>query len=246
MQRYFIDTKQINNNTIIIKGNDVHHIKTVMRMSVDDKIIVCDEIDTYLCKIIFIGNEVEAEIIEKINENVELNINITIAHGLVRREKMEEVIRRLVELGCKSYIPIDMRRSVVKHKEINIERLNKIVKEASEQSQRTKLMDLCDVISFNELLKYINDFDLVLFAHTVYKENNFLYDILVNNNSFKNNKNILVIVGPEGGFDDEEVKKLLTFPNVKPIGLGKRILRTETAPLYIMSVLGFIGEKYED
>lgn len=246
MQRYFIETKQINNNIITIKGNDVHHIKTVMRMNTDDKIIVCDEVDTYLCKIIFIGNEVEAEIIEKINENVELNINITIAHGLVRREKMEEVIRRLVELGCKSYIPVDMQRSVVKHKEINIERLNKIVKEASEQSQRTKLMNLYNIISFNELMKKINDFDLVLFAHTVYKENNFLYDILVNNNCFQNNKNILVIVGPEGGFDDEEVKKLLTFPNVKPIGLGKRILRTETAPLYIMSVLGFMGEKYED
>lgn len=246
MQRYFIETKQINNNIITIKGNDVHHIKTVMRMNINEKIIVCDEVDTYLCKITFIGNEVEAEIINKINENVELNINITIAHGLVRREKMEEVIRRLVELGCNSYIPVDMRRSVVKHKEINIERLNKIVKEASEQSQRTKLMNLSDVISFNDLLKQISNFDLVLFAHTIYKENNFLYELLVNNYDVHKYNNILVIVGPEGGFDDGEVEKILKFTNVRPIGLGKRILRTETAPLYIMSVLGFLGEKYDN
>lgn len=246
MQRYFIKTEQINNNIITITGNDVHHIKTVMRMNIDDKIIVCDEFDTYLCKIVFINDNIEAEIIKKITEDVELDINVTIAHGLVRREKMEEVVRRLVELGCKSYIPVDMRRSVVKHKEINIERINKIIKEASEQSQRTKLMNLSYVISFKDLLNQIAHFDLVLFAHTIYKENNFLYELLASNENIQKYNNILVIVGPEGGFAEEEVEKLLKQNKVKPIGLGKRILRTETAPLYIMSVLGFLGEKYDN
>lgn len=241
MQRYFITKEQINNNIVTIKGDDVHHIKTVMRMKISDKIMVCDEEKTYLCSIINIYNNVDAEIIEELQDNSEMEINVTIAHGLVRREKMEEVVRRLVELGSVSYIPVNMTRSVVKHKEINIDRLNKIIKEASEQSQRTKLMKINEVISFNELLKLIPKYDLVLFAHTLYKDQVNLF------NEIKNKKsNILVIVGPEGGFDDKEVEKLLKFDNLKPISLGKRILRTETAPLYIMSVLGFIGEQYEN
>lgn len=242
MQRYFIDKNQINNNIITIKGDDVHHIKTVMRMNINDKVFVCDEENTYLCSIMSITNCVELEIIETLNDNVEMDIKVTVAHGLVRREKMEEVVRRLVELGCCSYIPVNMTRSVVKHKEINIDRLNKIIKEASEQSQRNKLMKINEVISFGDLLKSINNYDLVLFAHTLYKDQVNLF------NELKNNKanNVLVIVGPEGGFDEKEVEKLIKYDNLKPISLGKRILRTETAPLYIMSVLGFIGEQYDN
>lgn len=245
MQRYFIDKEQINSNIITIKGDDVHHIKNVMRMNIKDQVIVCDENNTYLCEILFIGNVVELNIIEQIEENVELPLKVTIAHGLVRREKMEEVVRRLVELGCYSYLPINMTRSVVKHKEINIERLNKIIKEASEQSHRNKLMKISEVISFSDILNKISNYDIVLFAHTLYKNENKLYNYFVNENDL-NNKNILVIVGPEGGFDDKEVEKLIKYKNVIPVGLGKRILRTETAPLYLMSILGFIGEKYED
>lgn len=241
MQRYFIDKSQIDTKKIIIKGDDVHHIKTVMRMQINDKILVCDEENTYLCKISNISNVVEAEIIETINDNFEMNINVTVAHGLVRREKMEEVVRRLVELGCYSYIPVNMTRSVVKHKEINIDRLKKIIKEASEQSQRTKLMKISEVINFSELIKDFNNYDLVLFAHTLYKDKVNLFNEIKNNNS----KNILIIIGPEGGFDEKEVNQLVKYDKLKPISLGKRILRTETAPLYIMSVLGFIGEQYE-
>ena len=241
MQRYFINNNQINNNIVTIFGDDVHHIKTVMRMRIGEKVYVCDEIKTYICEIINITNTVELSILEEINENSEMELKVTVAHGLVRREKMEEVVRRLVELGCFSYIPVNMTRSVVKHKEINIERLNKIIKEASEQSHRQKLMRISEVISFNDLLKNIANYDLVLFAHTLYKDDVNLFD------SIKHKcNNVLVIVGPEGGFDDKEVEKLIKYDNLKPISLGKRILRTETAPLYMMSVLGFIGEQYEN
>ena len=241
MQRYFIEKKQINNNIITITGDDVHHIKTVMRMRINEKVLVCDEEKTYLCSIMNITNTVEVEILETLDDNVEMDINVTVAHGLVRREKMEEVVRRLVELGCFSYIPVNMTRSVVKHKEINIDRLNKIIKEASEQSQRNKLMKISEVINFNDLLKMIDSYDLVLFAHTLYKDQVNLFTEIKNKC-----KNILVIVGPEGGFDDKEVEKLIKYTNLKPVSLGKRILRTETAPLYIMSVLGFIGEQYDN
>jgi 16S rRNA (uracil1498-N3)-methyltransferase len=102
-------------------------------------------------------------------------------------------------------------------------------------------MKISEVINFNDLLKMIDSYDLVLFAHTLYKDQVNLFTEIKNKC-----KNILVIVGPEGGFDDKEVEKLIKYSNLKPVSLGKRILRTETAPLYIMSVLGFIGEQYDN
>lgn len=242
MQRYFVKKEQINNNIVKIFGDDVHHIKTVMRMKINDKVLVCDELNTYLCTIDSISNEVTLKILEIFTDNNELNLDVTIAHGLVRREKMEEVIRRLVELGCYSYIPVDMKRSVVKFKEINLSRLEKIVKEASEQSQRVKLMKLSEVISFKQLISICNNYDLILFAHVGKKDKINLH------NETKNlkGKKILVIVGPEGGFDDKEISILEEFKQLKTVSLGKRILRTETAPLFLMSILGFLGEQYEN
>ena len=185
-----------------------------MRMELNDKVTVCDNENTYLCKVIKLGKKVELEIIDKLDLHPELIQNITIAHGLVRREKMEEVVRRLVELGCYQYIPVDMKKSVVKNKDINLDRLNKIIKEAS---------------------------DLVLLCHAKERENINLFNEIKN----KDFKNILVIIGPESGFDDSEISALKNY-NAKIISLGKRVLRTETAPLYIMAVLSFIGEQYEN
>ena len=242
MQRYFVKQQQINNNIVKIIGDDVHHIKTVMRMRIGEHVLVCDEIKTYLCSIDSIANDVTLSILETYQDNNELNIDVTVAHGLVRREKMEEVIRRLVELGCNSYIPVDMKRSVVKFKDINISRLEKIVKEAAEQSQRLKLMELSEVISFKQLLSKLQNYDLILFAHVGNKDQVNLFNELKD----FNNKKILVIVGPEGGFDDKEVEVLESYNHLKTVSLGKRILRTETAPLFVMSVLGFLGEQYEN
>lgn len=241
MQRYFVNKEQINKTIVKINEDDSYHITTVMRMELNDKVTVCDNENTYLCKVIKLGKKVELEIIDKLDLHPELIQNITIAHGLVRREKMEEVVRRLVELGCYQYIPVDMKKSVVKNKDINLDRLNKIIKEASEQSERTKLMKISNVISFNSLIKIFNSYDLVLLCHAKERENINLFNEIKN----KDFKNILVIIGPESGFDDSEISALTNY-NAKIISLGKRVLRTETAPLYIMAVLSFIGEQYEN
>lgn len=243
MQRYFVDKESINfeSNIVTISSSDVHHIKDVMRMSVGDKVIVCVVNKSFLCRIINISNNVLLEIIEEIKENNELDCKVTIAHGLVRRDKLEEVVRRLVELGCNTYQSVYLARSVVKKMELNLDRLNKIVKEASEQSNRNELMKVNSPITFKQLLNLMKEYDLVLLAHTINKENVNLM------NELKKYKyqNILVIIGPEGGFDNNEVDKLIDN-GAKMVSLGKRILRTETAPLYIMSVLGFLGENNED
>lgn len=231
MQRYFINENQINNNVVRIVNEDVHHIKNVMRMKINDKIIAVSDHNVYLCEIISYDGFVEARIIEEINENNELLIDVTIAQGLVRREKTEEVIRRITELGATKYIPVNMKRSIVKVKEAKTDRWNKIVKEASEQSHRNRLMSINEVISINELIKDRVNYDLCLFAH-VDNQKLSLQDYLLD---FKG-KSILVLVGPEGGFDPSEVK-LLINNGFKMVSLGNLVLRTETAPLYIMSIL---------
>jgi len=240
MQRYFINSTQVHNNIITIINSDVHHIKNVMRMKIDDEIIVCDELENvYLGKIITISNEeVKVEIVKNIDAKSELPINVTIAHGLVRREKTEEVIRRLAELGCYEYQPIIMNRSIVKVVNDKSERQNKIIKEACEQSQRNRLMILSPVIDLKKLIARKDEFSLCLYAD--FNPNVAHLKPLLQKFT---GKNILVVIGPEGGFSIEEVTTLDKAGFI-PITLGKRVLRTETAPLYVMSVIGYEFEKF--
>lgn len=248
MQRYFINEDQIKNENnellVYIDEADSHHIKDVMRMHLNEKVIVCIENKTnYLCEIILLSKKVVLRVIEELNENNELNINVTIAHGLVRKDKQEEVIRRLTELGCFAYLPVMMDRSIIKlnNKELKFknERLERIVKEATEQSERNKKMLLLDVIAFNDLIKIFPNYDLVLFASVSEKNDLSLKEKL---NIKENTKNILVIIGPEGGFSDSEIEKIKKT-SAYTISLGKRVLRTETAPLCAMSILAYEGEK---
>lgn len=246
MQRYFVNEKQIQNNVITIDELDSHHIKTVMRMRENEKVLVCLNNEsvshTYLCKIISLSKNVLLEIIEELNENNELDFKVTIAHGLVKRDKQEEVIRRLVELGAYAYMPVIMQRSVIKidlsKRKFSNERFERIVKEASEQSERNKLMKLMDIHSFNELIKAFENYDLVLFASVASKDDLTLKEKI---SKFKA-KNILVIIGPEGGFSEKEIE-MIENTKAETISFGKRVLRTETAPLYAMSVLSYLGEK---
>ena len=248
MQRYLINKNQINNNLITIIGNDVHHIKNVMRMNVGDNVYAFDnEKNVYLCKIIDISEEVTLQILENVKYDSELDTQVTIAQGLVNRDKTEEVIRRLVELGCYKYQPVIMDKSVIKYDEKNIkekakldriDRLNRIVKEASEQSERISLMKVESPISLKELINSFDNYDLVLFCHVASKDDFTLRELIHN----KKYNNILVVIGPESGFSEKEVK-LLDENKALRVSLGKRVLRTETAPLSIMSIIAYEVEQ---
>lgn len=252
MQRYFLNNDtNIIDNKLTISGRDFHHIKNVMRMKIKDKVYCCIDSKTYLCEITsFLSDAVELSVLERIEKDAELSVDVTIAQGIVRREKTEEVIRRITELGAHKYIPVTMERSIVKIKEkgnSKLERQKSIIKEACEQSHRNRLMEISDVMSFKELLNEKSNYDLCLFAYEESgRENN--YNLMKYLKEFPlNSKNILVLVGPEGGFSEKEVA-LLEKNNFKAVGLGPRILRTETAPLYIMSVIAYqieMGEKNE-
>jgi len=240
MQRYFLENVEVVNNSISIGGTDFHHIKNVMRMKIDDLVYVCFDSLTYIAKISqFLPDRVVLELLEKLDKDVELNVDITIAHGLVRREKMEEVIRRICELGAHEYIPVMMARSIVKikdSKDSKIQRQKTIIKEACEQSHRNRLMEIVEAVEFKKFIEMSKNYDLCLFAYEESGRSN-NYNLKKYLKEFKG-KNILVLVGPEGGFSEYEVE-VLEKNGFYAVGLGPRILRTETAPLYVMSAISY-------
>lgn len=239
MQRYFIDEKQIFDDKIFISGNDFYHISKVMRMKINDKIIVVSNEKSYLCIIDkFFDDKVIAVITEEFLENKELPINVTIAHGLVRREKTEEVLDKITQLGASDYIQVVMERSNIKLNDEKIdkkiERMNKIAKEASEQSHRTKKLLVHKPIQINELINLKNNYDLLLYAYEKADLDKSLKKFL----GEKKYQNILILVGPEGGISETEAA-LLDENGFYAITLGPRILRTEVAPTYIMSAISY-------
>lgn len=233
MQRYFIKSNQINPSIITIKDSDVHHIKNVMRMRLGDEVLCTDEISTtYRCQIEAMDAIVRCRIMEQVVEHPEMRVKLTIAQGLISREKTEEVIRRLVELGAKAYIPVVMRRSKIQNDRINYDRYDKIIKEAAEQSQRNVLMQCHHAVAFDELKVLGTQYPTKLVADL--GTNHSLKDLLPRETAA-----ILVVIGPEGGFDTAELDQLNKW-GYQVVSLGNRTLRTETAPLFVASVCGYV------
>lgn len=233
MQRYFVKEK-IGNN-IVLDNNDMHHIKNVMRNKKDDLIECVYEEKLYICKIAELNNN-QVEIVEEKTDNNELNYDITIAIALVKEQKMDLILQKLTELGVTRIIPVKMERSIIK---LDKEKFNKkkdrwlkICKEASEQSKRNKIPEITDLMTIEELGKL--DFDKKFVCSTKTPEN------LVNN-YLQDNKNyatMIFAIGPEGGIAPKEEDKLISF-GFTPISLGNRIMRVETAAIYIASIANF-------
>ena len=239
MQRYFVDPNNVYENKVIITDGDYHHITKVMRMKEGNNVLVSDGTNSYKCVISQITDcEVVLEIIETLNEKKELPVKVTIAHGITRREKMEEVIDKITQLGASFYLPIHMERCNVKFNDEKLdrkmERMNKIAKEAAEQSHRTSLLTVEKPISFKEMINLKNKYDLCLYAYEITSKDKSLKEVLKENSY----KNIIILIGPEGGISDKEVD-ILNKNNFLPVSLGPRILRTEVAPTYAMAAISY-------
>lgn len=239
MQRYFVKDEQISDNEITIVGDDVKHIAKVMRMKSGDAII-CHTYDgvVYLCRIREISNnEVRASIVEQLKENRELSIRITIAQALPKGEKLEYIIQKGTELGAAHFILFSSERSVVKWDEKKgtkkLERLNKIAKEAAEQSARTILPTVEFMPSFKSLLLK-NEFTKKIFAYEEYGKACEHEGLKTTFHALKAGDSLLVVIGPEGGFSPKEADEL-TSNGFVPCSLGPRILRTETAAAYVLA-----------
>lgn len=243
MQRYFVLEKELRKGLIIkIEDSDFHHIKDVMRMKENDQVIICNDELTFNAHIMtFNKNDVLIELDDEIYISNELKIKVDIAQGLTTREKREEVIQKITQLGATTYIPVKMAKCLVKENNNSLKqliRLNKIAKEASEQSQRDRKLKVLEPISFKELINSKKNYDYCFYATLL---ENSTIDNLGKAIKSLNNHKILVVVGPEAGFnnlEEEEMKK----QGFIPISLGKRTLRTEVAPVYIMSVISYLME----
>lgn len=234
MQRYFINEEDFLNNRI----NEVHHIKNVMRMNIDDEVIVVYK-KSYMVRIKEISDYVYYDVLYEIKENKELDIDVTIIQGYPKGDKTENIIMHNTELGASNFIIAFMKRSVVKLDDKKIfskkDRYQKIAKEAAEQSHRL-IIPSVDIKYLKEI--DFTKFDLLLVAY----EANDDYNILRNKiKDLKTSDKIAIVIGPEGGIDNEEIE-FLKQKNAVFCSLGNRILRTENAANFVMSILTYERE----
>lgn len=243
MPKFFVNTNQIEGNTVIIQNEDVNHIKNVLRAKIDDTIDICDRMTfkNYICKIEKIEEKnIYCYIIEEIESNVEASIKVSIFQGLPKADKMELIIQKSVELGVYDITPIEMKRCVVKLNEKDkikkIQRWQKISESAAKQSGRDRIPNINQIINVNQLYKCITEYDLVLVAYEDEKKNTLKQELIKIKNDDKKEKKIAIVIGPEGGIDSKEIEGFKEN-NAKIITLGNRILRTETVALNMLSII---------
>ena len=235
MQRYFANKKD---NLVILSDGDVHHLLHVMRAKQGEEIEVVADNKLY-SSIIESINPLRIVIDYEIPIDSELPIPVTLFFALAKGDKIDFVVQKATELGASKVVLVKTERSIVKFDEKSLhhklERFQKIAKEASEQSHRLVVPEIVGVVDIKNIPSSLLA-DLNLLAYE--KEAGQTRDFLKENNF----KSISVMIGPEGGFSTEEVN-LLNKIGFKNISLGKRILRTETAAVYALSVIGYLLEK---
>lgn len=249
MPKFFVNEEQINENKIQIIGSDVNHIKNVLREKIGNKITICNTSTTqdYICEITKIQEEsIHCNIIGKLETNVETNIKVTIFQGLPKSDKMELVIQKSVELGVYDITPVEMKRCVVKLNEKDkikkIQRWQKISEVAAKQCGRGIIPKINDVVNIKNICNLCKEYDIVLLAYENEKENTIKQELENIKEINKDELKIAVIIGPEGGIDNSETKQL-SEAGAKIITLGKRILRTETVALNVLSIIMYELEK---
>ncbi len=239
MQQYFVKNK-IEEKEIVLEEDIAFHVQKVMRMKPQTRIRLVDaDKRCYLAEIDYRKNQVFAIILDEIRESSEMNCEITLIMGLIRQEKWDFVLQKCSELGVKRIIPMMSSRNVVKTKEEKIEkkleRWNKITQEACEQCKRFEIAEVSAPIKLNHCDKYKSELNLIAYENA----ESISEDIrtLLNYNC----KSVTFIIGPEGGFSEEEVM-LCESMGYKRCSLGKRILRAETAAMYCCAVVNALVE----
>lgn len=241
MQRYFVPTNQFYENYALITGQDAHHIKNVMRNNINDEVTVVDDLGHgYLSRISEITNQsIKVEFISALEPDMN-HSKITIAQAMIKRDRFEWFLEKSTELGVYAIIPTLFEYSIIKIDEENelkkIQRYQTIVKEASEQSRRLVVPKIHNIQKVSQL-KY-DEYDKILICYEGASHDDFITTIASNLNS---EMNILVVIGPEGGISPKELNLLQSKGGII-CSLGKRILRSETAGLLVLSLLNSIWE----
>lgn len=230
---------------IEIMGSDVNHIKNVLRMKTGDKVYLSNGSDLeYECSL---SEWTQDSILAKIEDvhgmETELPAKITLYQGLPKGDKMEMIIQKAIELGVTEIVPTAMKRCVVKldakKAAKKVSRWNTIALSAAKQAKRGIIPEVREVRSFKEILEEVKDIELMLVPYEEAKGMQESKELI---NKANGKKSIGIIIGPEGGFEKEEIEQLKAVGG-KTMSLGKRILRTETAGMTVLSILMFTIEE---
>jgi 16S rRNA (uracil1498-N3)-methyltransferase len=232
--------------SVIIRGNDVNHIKNVLRMRPGEEVAVSNGIDgrEYRCGILALEEDcVRLELRFIKEDGVELPAKIYLFQGLPKADKMELIIQKAVELGAFQVIPVAMKRCVVKlddkKADAKLKRWQGIAEAAAKQSKRGVIPTVAPVMHYAQAVKMASEMDLKLVPYELAEGMEQTKQFI---ESAKPGQQIAVFIGPEGGFDPEEIR-IAKEAGIEPITLGKRILRTETAGFTTIAWLMYQLEK---
>ena len=247
MFQFFVEPGQININDkrVIIEGPDVNHIKNVLRMKVGEEIVVSDGVDgkEYRCGISALEDtRVLCELRFIKEDNVELPAKVYLFQGLPKSDKMEMIIQKAVELGVYQVIPVATKRCVVKLDDkkasSKIARWQAIAEAAAKQSKRGIIPKVADVMPFSQAVTKAGQMTVKVIPYEMAEDMDKTREVFA---GIRPASEVAVFIGPEGGFEPAEIA-MAQEAGVEPITLGKRILRTETAGLTVLSWLVYLLE----
>ena len=247
MYRFYVDQDAVKGEEITLTGEDNNHIRNVLRMRSGEEITVCDGAGTdYACRLTELSKDcVKAQILTKAASQTELPLRLVLFQGMPKKDKMEWIIKKAVELGVSQVVPVLTKRTVVKLEDEKKEekkraRYKAIARAAAMQSMRGMIPDIAPAMRFADAIRAAGELDAILIPYeraVGMEDTKAVFDKLVADGV----RSIGVFIGPEGGFEEEEVQLAVTS-GAFSITLGHRILRTETAGLVALSLLMFAFE----
>lgn len=232
LQRYFVRPEQIDEDQVTISGDDAHHMVRVMRSKPGDTVVICDNSGKeFTVRLVEVGGgTVRGHIVSVQKAESEPLLRITLAQSLLKGDKLEWVVQKGTEMGVHAFYPFRSKRSVVKlngaKAEKRRDRWKKVGKEAAEQSHRARVPEISVPIDWEDLLRLIASFDVAIIPY----EREHTQSLSGLWQTLPQVETCLIIIGPEGGFDEVEVDAARQA-GAHPVHLGPRILRAETAAL---------------
>lgn len=241
MYHFFITREQVAGDTVTVTGADVNHIRNVLRMKAGEAVQVTDEQGTvYTCRIAgFPGDTVTLSVEDAAAGENELPSELVLFQGIPKSDKMELIIQKAVELGAAAIVPTEMKRCVAKidpkKEEAKLKRYRAIAESAAKQSGRNRIPEVMPVMTLKEAIRFAERLNHVFVP---YEHADNMAETKAAIAAVKPGESVGIFIGPEGGFEESEVAAI-TEAGGREISLGKRILRTETAGMTLLSVLMF-------
>ncbi len=240
MHRFFVDKKSFIDNKIFIKDKDFNHIKNVLRMKIGEKIEVISQGNIYLGEIdSILEDSIIVNILEKKDQSKDEKIQVNLFQAIAKGSKMDLIIQKGTEVGITNFHPVLTHRTIVKiddekKKKNRLKRWNAIAEEAAKQSKRAYIPEVKEIINFKEMINLLDKENTIIVPYE--DEKNIALGNVLKEIKTKEEKEINLIIGPEGGFEEDEIEEIKAIGG-RVVTLGSKILRTETAGLVASTII---------